>query len=389
MPTPFDLDQYTPEDSFWMQWCLDLAFKGTQNTYPNPSPNPKVGCVLVNANNQMIAEGFHCQYGGPHAEVEALKGLPTKVTKGSTLYVNLEPCTHQGKTPPCVDAVIAAKPKRVVIGMLDPNPKVAGGSIAKLEAAGIEVTVGVKEDECHRLNEAFCHNITTGMPFVQIKTALSLDGYIATSTGESQWITNEGTRQWVHSLRAHRGAILSTAETVIKDNAQLTVRGLPYTEWSGQQPVRVILDRELRLTPDLQLFESAFLNPIFIFTKKGLKGSKNWIKLESLGVKLIETPELKDKKLCLKTILQSLLKDYGIIDILVEAGSKLTGSLIQENLVQKLWLTYGNQLFGDEKALSAFHFGPLNKLSEAQQLKLSDSFIIDNNIVVEGYFDNP
>ena len=372
-------------DSFWMRWCLDLAKKGTQNTYPNPSPNPKVGCVLVNANNQLIAEGFHAQYGGPHAEVEALKGLPTKITKGATLYVNLEPCTHQGKTPPCVDAVIAAKPKRVVIGMLDPNPKVSGGSLSKLEAAGIYVTVGIEEEACHTLNEAFCHYITTGMPFVQLKTALTLDGYIATARGESQWITSEATRQWVHSLRAHRNAILSTAETVIKDNAQLTVRGVPYTDWSGQQPIRIILDRELRLTKDLALFESVFLNPIYIYTRQGQKNTPKGLELQAIGAQLFEVPETKQGELCLASVLKALATEHGLINVLVEAGSKLSGNLITQDFVQKFWLTYGNQIMGDPNALPAFNLGNLKALKDAQRLTLKKSTIIDNNLIVEAY----
>src|SRR5690625_3162232 len=226
-------------DRIWMQRALSLAEKGRGYA----SPNPLVGCVIVSAEGNVIGEGYHERYGTPHAEVIALNSVADrKQLKGATIYITLEPCSHHGKTPPCVDAIIKKRLKRVVIAMLDPNEKNDAKSIERLKQAGITVDVGIMQEEAMTLNQQFCHFIKKKRPFVTVKAAVTLDGKTATSSGDSKWITGTEAREDVHRYRARSDAILVGVNTVLHDDPKLTAR----LNTGGKNPLRVVLDTHLQ-----------------------------------------------------------------------------------------------------------------------------------------------
>ena len=232
-------------DAVMIVRCCELAAQAAGHT----APNPLVGSVITQG-DEIVAEGYHPQAGEPHAEVFALRAAGAKA-QGATLYVNLEPCNHTGRTPPCSEAVIAAGIKRVVIGMKDPNP-VAGGGIEKLRAAGVEVTVGVEGDRCRRLNEAFIHRVIHHRPFGILKYAMTLDGKIATTTGHSAWVSGPESRQRVHQLRSHCDAVIVGGNTVRKDNPHLTSHGE-----GNRNPLRIVMSRQLHLPEAAHLWDTA------------------------------------------------------------------------------------------------------------------------------------
>jgi len=364
-------------DSTHMTRALALAEGARGWTHPNPM----VGAVVLDAQGHVVGEGFHAQYGAPHAEVMALQQAGDRA-QGGTIFVTLEPCNHTGQTPPCTQAVLVSGVQTVVIGACDPNPKVAGGGAQVLRDAGLAVIEGVLTPECVRQNEAFFYAVQAQRPFVVVKQALTLDGRIATQSGHSQWITGEATRHWVHQLRAHSDAIVSTAQTVMADNAQLTVRGV---EGPVRPPVRVILDRTARMQPDdLALFHTiSEASPVWVVTALGQDAHPNLARAKAMGAEVLAVPEV-DGKLDLDALMADLYT-RRITQVLVEAGSQLTGSLLAQGLVQKLWLTYGNQLLMDPQALPAFSAGPVLRLDEALQLTLTSAQIVDNNLIVEAY----
>lgn len=361
----------------YMQQCLDLARLGQGKTHPNPM----VGCVVLDASGQKIGEGYHPHHGGPHAEVVALEQAGEQAW-GGTLYASLEPCNHFGKTPPCTDKIIAAGIKTVYCAMVDPNAKVSGKGIKRLQAEGITVHTGTLEKEATKLNEAFCHFIQAHQPFVILKQALTLDGKVATRNGQSQWITSPLARQWVHQLRAESGGILTTAETVIKDNALLTVRDVPL---SGTPPRRIILDRNARLAPEnYTIFQKSPLGgPVWLFTKAGNRQHPHMQAALKMGAQVHEVSD-NGQGLVLPEILEILGKEK-ITQLLVEAGGRLAGSLIQHNQVQKLWLMYGNKLLLDPAATAGFSGNPLFNLDQAIEVEFSHCFKLENTWVVEAY----
>ena len=324
--------QFTPQDIQMMSRAIDLAKGGIYTT----APNPNVGCVIVN-NDQIVGEGFHFRAGEPHAEVHAMRMAGEK-TIGATAYVTLEPCSHYGRTPPCAEGLIKAKVAKVICAMQDPNPVVAGRGIKMLRDAGIEVEVGLLEQDALALNPAFIKKMKTGMPFVQLKMAASIDGQTALKNGQSQWITSSQARQDVQAFRAQSGAILSTSKTVIEDNASLTVRWseLPasiqaiYPEQALRQPSRVILDRKQTLTPDLRFFQSQ-TESIIIAPSNEHFDELDW-----------------SKQLELLPIFQTLAKTYSINHLWVEAGATLSRSLIREGLVDELILYIAPKLMGND-----------------------------------------
>jgi diaminohydroxyphosphoribosylaminopyrimidine deaminase/5-amino-6-(5-phosphoribosylamino)uracil reductase len=233
-------------DQQWMERCLSLA----RSTPQRPSPNPRVSCVIVQG-DRVVGEGVHPGAGQPHAEVLALQQAGS-LARGATLYVNLEPCNHYGRTPPCTEAILAAGIRRVVVGMQDPNPLVAGKGIRRLQEAGIDVTVGVLERECQELNEGFAFAIVRQQCFGLLKYAMTLDGKSAAATGHSRWISNSLARQWVHQQRAWHDAVIVGSRTVWQDNPRLTCR---LAELQGSQPLRVVLSRSLNLPPVAHLWQ--------------------------------------------------------------------------------------------------------------------------------------
>ena len=344
--------QFTPQDIQMMSRAIDLAKGGIYTT----APNPNVGCVIVN-NDQIVGEGFHFRAGEPHAEVHAMRMAGEK-TIGATAYVTLEPCSHYGRTPPCAEGLIKAKVAKVICAMQDPNPVVAGRGIKMLRDAGIEVEVGLLEQDALALNPAFIKKMKTGMPFVQLKMAASLDGQTALKNGQSQWITSPQARQDVQKFRAQSGAILSTSKTVIEDNASLNVRwdDLPpslqshYDQANLRQPVRVILDRQQTLTPDLKLFKVD--GEIITVAPNGEL-----------------TPELDaNQQLDLSATFKALSQQHNINHLWVEAGATLASSLIKQNLVDELVIYLAPKIMGsDGRGL----FGALGLESMAHVLDLN------------------
>ncbi len=369
----------TPMDSldFYMERCLQLALLGQGHVHPNPM----VGCVVLDTEGNIVGEGYHAYYGGPHAEVMALDQAGEKAM-GGTLLVNLEPCNHTGKTPPCTHKVLKSGVRRVFFGMLDPNPKVCGAGMNRLLEAGLEVSDGYLEAECQKLNEAFCHRIQTQQPFVIIKQAMTLDGRIATRSGQSQWISNKLSRKWVHQLRAQSDAILTTAKTIQQDNSRLTVRDAPLL---ARPPIRVILDRNCVLNPDdYHIFEDIpETGPVWLFTKSGFAIHPNARKAEDYGARLFEIPEAP-QGLNLHSLM-AVLGQEGLTQLLVEAGGHLAGALLESKLANKLWLVYGNQLLLDPAAQPGFRGSPVFHLKDALHVNVSNQFQLENNMLLEAY----
>ena len=323
---------FSPQDFSMMSRAITLAQRGIYTT----SPNPNVGCVIVR-DGQIVGEGYHHRAGEPHAEVHALRMAEGKA-EGATAYVTLEPCSHHGRTPPCAEGLIKAKVARVVCAMQDPNPKVAGRGIQMLRDAGIEVEVGLLESNAIALNRGFIKFMQTGMPFVQLKMAASLDGQSALSNGQSQWITSPQARQDVQRFRAISGGILSTSKTVIDDNASLNVRwdDLPqsvqvqYAPEEVRQPARIILDRQCQLSDELKLFSTD--GDRIIVSQTG-----------DIPPKLDETGRVD-----LIRTLKDVAGEYQIHHLWVEAGATLASALIKANLVDELIVYLAPKLMGSD-----------------------------------------
>jgi len=332
-------------DEQFMRRALELAAKALGRT----SPNPLVGCVIVK-DNAIVGEGFHHKAGTPHAEIHALASAGDQAN-GATAYVTLEPCSHFGRTPPCADALIRSKIKRVVVAMKDPNPVVAGRGLERLRDAGIQVDVGPMLQEALRLNEIFIKSITTGLPFVVYKSAMTLDGKIATETGDSRWVSNEGSRHYVHQLRDHYDVILVGSETILKDNPALTCR-LP----SGKDPIRLIVDGKLRISEHAQVLTASELSPCIIATSLSASSAKVE-RLQSLN-----HVEVWQYNTVRHVPLENLMRDLvrrGWTSVLLEGGGGLAGTLLQSQLVDKVEFFIAPKLVGGNgpSPLSGLHIG--------------------------------
>lgn len=345
-----------PIDQYWMGYAAELACRGW---YSSP-PNPRVGCVLVR-NNRVVGEGWHAVTGGAHAERAALADLQKRGgrVKDTTAYVTLEPCCVHGRTPPCTDGLIEAGVARVVIGALDPNPEVHGGGAQVLRDAGIEVTTRVNESACTALNPGFEKRMRTGMPRVRIKQAITLDGRIAASNGESQWLTGRAARADGHRLRAECGAVLVGRGTQTADDPELSVR-LPGDDW--RQPRPVVVDRELAVTPDARLVDPE-RGPV-IFTS--VDNTERVAKLQAAGAH-IHCVAAHDGGLDLQAVLHTLANDYAINDVLVEAGPTLSGALTEQNLVDGFVFYMAPKLLGSG-GRGALDLPGVDGLSAARQL---------------------
>ncbi|MEE9447659.1 MAG: bifunctional diaminohydroxyphosphoribosylaminopyrimidine deaminase/5-amino-6-(5-phosphoribosylamino)uracil reductase RibD [Arenicellales bacterium] len=319
-------------DHSYMARALRLAELGRYST----QPNPRVGCVIVK-NNQIIAEGFHQQAGKAHAEIHALN-LAGEGVKDADIFITLEPCSHQGKTPPCVDALIQAQPKRVIIAMQDPNPLVSGKGINKLSAHGIETVVGIGEAEARRLNRGFIQRMEKARPFVTLKLATSLDGRIAMKSGESTWITSDAARTDVHRMRLMHGAVITGINTVLADNPQLTARlsdkDLPDYFRSNRQPVRVVLDSENRFPANAVMLETE--GQTWQVTAQKTEGS--------VADRQVILP-LAHGRIDLDTLLEYLAQQE-INDVMVEAGGILAASFIKAGLVDELVVYQSPDIMG-------------------------------------------
>jgi diaminohydroxyphosphoribosylaminopyrimidine deaminase/5-amino-6-(5-phosphoribosylamino)uracil reductase len=323
-------------DAVFIREALRLARKGLGRT----SPNPAVGCVVVRQ-GRVIARGYHRKAGEPHAEAEALAGLGGKGRRGDTLYVTLEPCNHHGRTPPCTEAILRARIGRVVVGTRDPNPAVKGRGCELLEARGVRVKTGVLEPECREVIESFTKVSATGRPFVIAKSALTLDGWTATSAGHSQWITGEKSRRFVHRLRAQADAVMVGVGTVLADNPSLTVR---LGAGGGRDPLRIIVDTRLRTPPEARVVSA------------GSSRSRTWIavgrrvpsarmnRLQSRGVTLLPCAESGGR-----VDLFALMEELGrrsIGSVLLEGGATLMGSMIRGGLVDKFFVFHAPRILG-------------------------------------------
>ncbi|MCB8963753.1 MAG: bifunctional diaminohydroxyphosphoribosylaminopyrimidine deaminase/5-amino-6-(5-phosphoribosylamino)uracil reductase RibD [Bacteroidales bacterium] len=321
-----------------MQRCLELALNGMGNV----APNPMVGAVIVR-NNQIIGEGYHAHYGEAHAEVNAINSVKDKaLLKDSTIYVSLEPCSHYGKTPPCTDRIIEQGIPNVVVATTDPNPKVSGRGIEILRQNGCNVTVGVLEDEAKELNRRFITYHTKKRPYVILKWAQTIDGFIdavrqPTDPVEPLWITNEHARTLVHRWRSEEQAVLVGTNTVERDNPRLNVRN-----WCGRSPVRVVVDRKLRLSTDSHIFDGS--QPTLLFV--GNNSSSLARKSEFAGIANLEMITID----FVKGIEAQILKELAIRDIvsvIIEGGATILGSFIQKNLWDEARVFVGSKFFGD------------------------------------------
>lgn len=357
-------------DESYIQLTIEIAKKGEGFV----SPNPLVGCVIVK-DNRIIGAGYHQRYGENHAEINAINSA-TESLEGSTLYVNLEPCSHYGKTPPCVDRIIQEKIKRVVIGTLDVNPLVSGNGARKLKRAGIDVKVGVLEKECIELNKFFFKNITRKIPYVTLKAAQTLDGFIADRNEFSKWISSEGARNYVHYLRSRYDAVLIGSDTAKIDNPSLTVRMV-----EGRNPYRIILDSKLKLSPDLKLFNSNADNKTIIATGvENQQKKKRLEKFKNLGVQVIYTKKNSTGRVDLQSLLKKLSKK-GISSILVEGGSKVFSSFLKQDLFDDIYLFISPKILGD--GIRTFSEVSFNKISKSIKLKIEKNQLIENDILLK------
>ncbi len=344
-------------DAFWMRRALQLARKRLGWT----SPNPPVGAVLVKEGH-LIAEGLHEGAGKPHAEAVALANAGEQA-KGATLYVTLEPCDHYGRTPPCTQAIIAAGIRRVVVGTIDPNPIVKGKGVARLQEAGIEVTVGVLEEEAKALIAPFAKFITQRLPFVTLKLAMSVDGKIATRTGQSQWLTGELARRYAHRLRHEHDAVMVGVGTVLTDNPQLTVRLI---RGRVKQPVRVVVDSFARTPPTAAVIHSAPSPCIIAVTEQAPFDRVK--KLEEVGATVWRLPADSKGQVELLALLRRLA-EHEIVSVLVEGGSELAGSFVAQRLIDQLVLFVAPLVLGGRGAVPAIGGEGVATLQEALRLQ--------------------
>ncbi len=359
-------------DEEYINLALNLAKRGKGKT----SPNPMVGAIIVK-DGKIVGKGYHKKAGKPHAEINALRDAGEKAKEG-TLYINLEPCVHYGKTPPCTDTIIKNRIKRVVIGMKDPNPVVSGKGIKKLKKHNIDVSVGILEEKCRRLNEVFCKYITTRMPFVILKAASTLDGKIATKIGNSKWITSEKSREYVHRLRNEVDGILVGIETLIKDNPLLTtrIRG-------GKNPIRIIVDTKLRIPIDSKVLSISEGETIIATTSLA---SKEKIRiLEDMNIKILLI-DLDNNRVDLLKLMKELGK-RGITSILLEGGSKINGSFIDKGIVDKVYLFFAPKIMGGRESIPIFSGKDIENLNDIINLRELNIKRIDRDILISGYID--
>lgn len=343
-------------DERFMQMAIDLALKGSG--YVNP--NPRVGCVIVH-NGEVVGKGYHTAYGKPHAEIEAIADAERRGFNNCSdaeIYVNLEPCSHQGKTPPCAPELIAKRFKRVIIGMIDPFPEVAGRGVAMLRAAGIDVSVGVLEDKCRWINRFFINSVFGVMPYMILKAGMSLDGNIATRRGESQWITCEESRRRSHLIRAEVDAVMVGKTTALKDNPRLDVRGM-----KGRSPKRVILDTKLSLPPSLNVFKDEKRHSTIICCSDNFISKYKVEVFRVSGVKVQAIESGSDGRIDMAAVLKSLFREHNIKSVLVEGGATLFSSLLRLGLANEIQTFIAPILIGD--GLRAFSDLGVSRLIEA------------------------
>lgn len=360
----------------YMKRALELAVNGWGTT----NPNPLVGAVIVK-DGWIVSEGFHEKPGSDHAETAAIKNARQNI-KGSTLYVNLEPCSHYGRTPPCVRAIIEAGISEVVIGMEDPNPLVSGRGVQMLKEAGIRVTLGVLHNEAAKLNEIFIKYITQKSPFVIMKSAMSLDGKISTAAGESKWISSDESRRYVHQLRNRVSAVMVGTNTVLTDNPNLTTR----LEGKSRNAVRVILDRTAKLPEESNVFKTAKEIQTIVFTSSHVPVQKIE-RLESLGVKVLQAV-VENGRISLKHVMKSLY-DMQIDSVLIEGGGELNYSALEAGIVDKVFTFVAPIIIGGRESPTPVQGTGFNSIEQSLKLKSITTRNIGCDIMIEGYISEP
>jgi diaminohydroxyphosphoribosylaminopyrimidine deaminase/5-amino-6-(5-phosphoribosylamino)uracil reductase len=360
----------------FMKAALGFARKGLGKT----SPNPAVGAVIARR-GQVVAAGFHRKAGGAHAEVEALNQLRGKARRGDTLYVTLEPCNHFGRTPPCTQAILEKGIRKVVVGMRDPNPHVTGGGCDYLSGQGVEVVTGVLEAECRRLNEWFVTYVTKGRPFVIAKTALTLDGWTATSTGHSRWVTNERSREWVHRLRHQVDGILVGVGTVMADDPLLNTR---LKKGRGKDPVRIIVDTHLRIPVNARVLAHPHGSETLIAVSEDV-APRRMERLKTKGISFLVCPK-KEGRIDL-TALMDKLGNRSITSVLLEGGATLMGAMIREKLVDKFCIFKAPKILGGSDGRPmALGQGP-SKMDQSIPLKDIRIKRFGDDLLITGYPD--
>jgi diaminohydroxyphosphoribosylaminopyrimidine deaminase / 5-amino-6-(5-phosphoribosylamino)uracil reductase len=357
-----------------MRRALELAARARHLT----SPNPMVGAIVLDRSGEFAGEGFHARAGEPHAERLALERAGTRA-RGGTLYVTLEPCSHQGRTPPCADAVVAAGISRVVVAMVDPDPRVAGQGISRMTEAGITVEVGVEENEARRLNRFYVKHRTTGLPWVTARFGASLDGKIATATGESRWITSEAARLESHRLRQEHDAILVGAGTVVADDPELTNR-LPE---AARQPLRVVLDSTLRIPATAKVLTGQETSPTLVVTTARAR-EEAVADLRRTGVEVVAVGATgPEQRIDLRQLLQ-LLGDRGILSVLVEGGAEVNGAFFDNHLVDGVVAFLAPIVIGGKDAPSAVAGKGAQALADAFRLTNLEVARIGDDIMISG-----
>lgn len=339
----------------YMRKCFELAKKGIGSV----SPNPLVGCVVLNEHGKVISTGYHHKYGENHAERDALLKLQNNEAENGTLIVNLEPCSHFGKTPPCADLIIERKIKKVVIAMRDVNPIVAGNGIKKLQNAGIEVVEGILEGQAKELNEVFIKNMTEKKSFIAIKTAITLDGKISTKTGSSKWITSENARNKGKKLRKIYDAVLTTSSTVLADNPEFNCK------------TKILLDRTLKCDFSMKFFQTG---KIYVATSQ-----KNLPKTPE-NIEFIHCNEINGK-LDLQYLFEKLF-EMKIMSVFVEAGGNLNGELIEKDLADKIYCFIAPKITGDNTAKSAFYGRNIVDINESKIFKIQSTELLQPDILI-------
>jgi diaminohydroxyphosphoribosylaminopyrimidine deaminase/5-amino-6-(5-phosphoribosylamino)uracil reductase len=363
-------------DEKFMRAALRQAKKGLGRT----SPNPAVGAVIVR-DGEIIASGYHKRAGSNHAEVEALARIEGRGKKNDTLYVTLEPCNHHGRTPPCTEAILSSGIKKLVVGTKDPNPKVTGGGCEILTEKGVKVRTGILEAECRRLNEAFFKFAATGRPFVVAKSALTMDGWSATATGHSRWVTNEKSRQFVHRLRDRLDGVLIGVGTVLADDPMLTTR---LKRGAGKDPVRIIVDTELRIPENARVLNSQSSAPTLVAVGPEVTPQR-LRRTERNGVINLVCPT-KEGGIDLAALMD-ILGGMDITSLLVEGGSAIMGSMIRQRLVDKFYIFKAPKILGGNDGIPMASGPGPRKMEGCLRLRDVKVRRFGGDILVRGYPD--
>lgn len=361
------------DDRDFMNMALDLAERGQGYT----TPNPMVGAVVVKA-GKVVGAGYHQKAGGPHAEVNAINAAGDSA-RGATLYVTLEPCNHTGRTPPCTQKILTAGISQVHVAMKDPNPNVTGGGSDYLRARGLKVREGLCEERARKINESFIKYITTGRPFVIVKCAATLDGQIATRTGDAKWVTGPASRRFVHQLRHACDAIMVGIETVKRDDPSLTTR---LEEIRGMDPVRIVLDTRLSIPENARLLHLTSSANTIIVTGPAVSAEKA-ARIERTGVKLLAAP-LVDGRIALDPLMDQL-GATGITSLLIEGGSRVICSAFQAGIVDKIFFFYAPKIAGGNDGFAICSGPGPERMDRCIGIRDTEVKCFDGDVMISGY----